>query len=372
VFLGVKDVLARMRLYVTMFLVLVVSVFILVVPQNIFHTVSARSFMTYLGVGESDMSVQLTQTRVPDVAQEAADIAAAFDQDEEVARFTVLAGMVFTMPTDDGVMERLRVDLGDHTAFPVAYSQGGPPTTGAQIALSSLNAEELGKTVGDEVTLIVDGADKRLTVCGVYSDITNAGKTAKAAFEAAGADLVRVVIPVELRDEAETARTASDYQERFPSAQVAVNGEYVRQTFGGTLDAIQKASYAAVAAAAALTVLVTLLFMKMLVVKDRHSIAILKSLGFTSRDVRRQFMTRSVAVAASGLAVGVVLANTLGEMVGGALISSLGATTFHFVVDPVYAYLFAPALIGVCVWAATLLGVRGVGRLEISEHIKEA
>jgi putative ABC transport system permease protein len=269
-------------------------------------------------------------------------------------------------------VERLRVDLGDHTAFPVAYSQGGAPTTGAQIALSALNAEELGKTVGDELTLIVDGADKRLTVCGVYSDITNAGKTAKAAFEATEGDLVRVVIPAELGDEAETAQTASAYQEWFPSAQVAVTGEYVSQTFGGTLGAIQKASYAAIAAAAVLTVLVTLLFMKMLVVKDRRPIAILKSLGFTSRDVRRQFMTRSMAVAALGVVIGVVLANTLGELVGGALISSLGATTFHFVVDPVHAYLVAPALIGVCVWAATLLGVRGVRKLEISEHIKEA
>ncbi|MDR1237172.1 MAG: FtsX-like permease family protein, partial [Propionibacteriaceae bacterium] len=372
VFLGVKDVLSRKKLYVTMFLVLVISSFILVVPQNIHNTISARSFMTYLGVGESDISVQLSQTQTDDVQQATAEIDAALASDSSIARHTVLSGMVFSMPTADGVTQRLRVDLGDHTAFPVAYSTGGAPTTGTEIALSSLNAEELAKTLGDELTLIVDGAQKRLTVCGIYSDITNAGKTAKAAFQASTADLMRVVIPIELRDKTMTAQTAARYQERFPFATVAVADEYLRQTFGGTLDAIQKASYASIAATVLLIMLVTLLFMKMLVAKDSYPIAILKSLGFTSMDIRKQYVTRSGLVAAFGVVIGVILANTLGELVGAALISALGATTFRFVVDPLYAYLFAPFLVAVCVLAATLLGIRDIRPLKISAYIKEA
>jgi putative ABC transport system permease protein len=372
VFLGVKDVLSRKNLYVTMFMVLVISAFILIVPRNIYNTISARSFMTYMGVGESDVSVHLSQTQTDDVRQATADIVAALAADANVTRYTALAGMVFSMPAEDGRVERLRVDLGDHAAFPVMYARGGAPVTDTEIALSSLNAEELGKTVGDELTLIVDGAEKRLTVCGIYSDITNAGKTAKAAFEASAADLMRVVIPIELIDKTAATETAARYQARFPFAAVAAADEYVRQTFGGTLNALQKAAYASAAAAVLLTVLVTLLFMKMLVAKDRYSIAILKSLGFTGADICRQYVTRSLLVAALGAVIGVVLANTLGEPVGAVLISSLGATSFRFVVDPLYAYLFAPLLIAGCVCAATLLGARDIRPLKISEHIKEA
>jgi putative ABC transport system permease protein len=372
IFLGVKDVLSRKKLYVTVLLVLIISSFILIVPQNIHNTISARSFMTYMGVGESDVSVNLSGTQTDDVRQAAADIGAALAADKNVTGYTALSGVVFSMPTEDDRVERLRVDLGDHTAFPVMYSHGGAPITDSEIALSSLYAEELEKALGDELTLIVDGAEKQLTVCGIYSDITSAGKTAKAAFEAKDADLMRVVIPIELSDRASAADMAARYQERFPFATVGVSDEYVRQTFGGTMDALQKASYAAIAATVLLAILVTLLFMKMLVSKDRYSIAILKSLGFTGSDIRRQYMTRSLLVAALGVIIGVVLANTLGELVGAALISSLGATTFRFVVNPFYAYLFAPLLIAVCVWAATLLGIRDIRPLKISAHIKEA
>lgn len=371
IFLGIRDVLSRKKLYVTAFMVLVISSFLLLVPQNIYHTISARSFMSYMGIGECDILVYLSQTQTEDVRRAAEDICAALGADTDVAGYTVLSGMVFSSPGQDGRVERLRVDLGDHTAFPVMYSQGGAPVTDTEIALSSLNAQELGKALGDEMTLIVDGAEKHMIVCGIYSDITNAGKTAKAAFQAGHGDLMRVVIPITLRDRRITAEAASRYQADFPFATAAVADEYMRQMFGSTLDAVQKASGASAAAAAGLTVLVTLLFMKMLVVKDRYSIALLKAIGFPSADIRRQYITRSMTLAALGVIIGVISANTLGELAGAALISSFGASSFRFEVNPLFAYFLSPLLIGACVYIATLWGITDIRRLKISEHIKE-
>ncbi|MNW08996.1 hypothetical protein D3C71_2058900 [compost metagenome] len=55
-----------------------------------------------------------------------------------------------------------------------------------------------------------------------------------------------------------------------------------------------------------------------------------------------------------------------------AIVSSFGATTFHFAVNPWFVYLVSPLLITGCVVAATMLGVSGIQALKISEHIKEA
>lgn len=372
IFLGVKDVLTRKKLYVTLFIILVISAFLLIVPQNIRNTISSKSFMTYMGVGESDLSVHLSQTQTTDIRQAAEAVAAALAQDESITKYAVLSGMVFSMRREDGRVERLRVDLGDHSAFPVMYSQGRAPSSDTEIALSSLNAEELGKNPGDKLTLEVDGEEKLLTVCGIYSDITAAGKTAKAAFKASEGDLMRVVIPIELDGKTPAAQTASRYRAEFPFADIAVSDEYIRQTFGSTLEAIQKVSYASGAAAVLLTVLVTLLFMKMLIAKDHYTIAVLKAVGFRDSDIRKQYLTRSLSVAALGAAAGVLLANTLGELAGAALISSMGATAFRFVINPWFAYLFSPLLIAVCVCGATISGISDIRPLKISEHIKEA
>lgn len=132
-----------------------------------------------------------------------------------------------------------------------------------------------------------------------------------------------------------------------------------------------KASYAAIAVALSLTVLITLLFMRMLVTKDRYPIAVMKAFGFTNADIRTQYVARSVFVLTIGILLGMVLANTLGENLAAALIASFGAASFSFVVNPLESYLILPLLMVAAVLAATAFGTRDAGKIRISENIKE-
>ena len=49
-FLGIKDVLTRKRLYVTMLVVIVLASFIMILPQNLYNTISDDDFVSYMGV----------------------------------------------------------------------------------------------------------------------------------------------------------------------------------------------------------------------------------------------------------------------------------------------------------------------------------
>jgi putative ABC transport system permease protein len=131
------------------------------------------------------------------------------------------------------------------------------------------------------------------------------------------------------------------------------------------------ASYAAIAVALVITVLVTLLFMKMLVAKDRYSIAVMKAFGFTNSDIKKQFVSRSVFVLIVGIVLGTLLANTLGEMLTGLVISTFGASKFNFAVNPLSAYVLSPLMMIISVLIATAIGTSRAGQIKISEHIKE-
>ena len=372
VFLGIKDLLSGKNLYVTMLLTLMISSFIVNVPQNIYNTISARSFMTYMGIGECDVILGVSQTQTDNVPGRIAEMAAALAQDPDVSEYTVLNCLMFDIKTADGATQRLRVELGDHSAFPITYSAGRAPQTESEIAISALNADDLGKKLGDEIVLYDGGAKKTMTVCGIYSDITNGGKTAKAVFETDRADILWGSIPLIFNNNADTTAKLSQYREMFAFAKISGIDEHMGQMFGSTIAAVGIASRVSVAAAVLLTMLVTLLFMKMLVTRDRYRIAVLKSIGFTSREIRAQYITRSVVVLLLGVAAGTALSNTLGELAGVALISSFGASKFDFVIDPLFAYLFSPLLIAACVYTATILGITDIRRLKVSEFIKEA
>ncbi|WP_294855182.1 ABC transporter permease [uncultured Oscillibacter sp.] len=369
IFLGFKDVMLRKRLYITMLLVLVISSFMMIVPQNIYNTISQRSFMTYMGVGECDMRIDIQQT--DNITAKAEEIASFMAQDSDIEEYTVLTSYLFDMPMEDGSVGQLKVELGDHSVFPIAYSAGIAPQSSAEIAVSKFVAEDLGKSLNDVIVLIVDGQEKPFTICGIYSDITNGGKTAKAVFDIGDGSVLWSILPVKLQSGVNADEKAAQYKGRFPDVKAANIDAYINQAFGGITQAVQKVSYAAIAAAAALTMLVTLLFMKMLLTKDRYSIAILKSLGFKASEIRLQYLSRAFAVLIAGILMGTILANTLGELVGAGLIAAFGASTFRFVVNPMFAYLFSPLFMAVCVGLATRLSVSGISTLKIPEYIKE-
>lgn len=368
-FLAVKDIAARKRLYLTMLFVIILACFIMVVPQNLYHTISDSSFVTYLGVGRCDLRMDIQQTE--ELEEKAGSVGKYLERDSAVETYAVFVTELFDQEQEDGTTEQIKVELGNHGAFPLQYVDGKLPSRDSDIALSVLYAEEMDKKVGDKMILLTDKGEKQLTVCGIYSDITNGGKTAKAAFQPGTREAAWSTVCVNLKQPGVLAEKTEEYSRKFPYAKVSGMEDYVAQTFGQTLRAVRTASVGAGFVAVVVTLLVILLFMKLLTAKDRYSIAVLKSVGFTGSDISRQYIWRSVLVVILGILLGSVLAGTLGERIAGAAISSLGAAAFQFTEDPLSSFVLSPVVLLFTALAATIAGTAKAGNLCISQSIKE-
>lgn len=368
-FLAVKDIAARKRLYLTMLFVIILACFIMVVPQNLYHTISDSSFVTYLGVGRCDLRMDIQQTE--ELEEKAGSVGEYLERDSAVETYAVFVTELFDQEQEDGTTEQIKVELGNHGAFPLQYVDGKLPSRDSDIALSVLYAEEMDKKVGDKMILLTDKGEKQLTVCGIYSDITNGGKTAKAAFQPGTREAAWSTVCVNLKQPGVLAEKTEEYSRKFPYAKVSGMEDYVTQTFGQTLRAVRTASVGAGFVAVVVTLLVILLFMKLLTAKDRYSIAVLKSVGFTGSDISRQYIWRSVLVVILGILLGSVLAGTLGERIAGAAISSLGAAAFQFTEDPLSSFVLSPVVLLFTALAATIAGTAKAGNLCISQSIKE-
>ena len=364
-----KDIAARKRLYLTMLFVIILACFIMVVPQNLYHTISDSSFVTYLGVGRCDLRMDIQQTE--ELEEKAGSVGEYLKRDSAVETYAVFVTELFDQEQEDGTTEQIKVELGNHGAFPLQYVDGKLPSRDSDIALSVLYAEEMDKKVGDKMILLTDKGEKQLTVCGIYSDITNGGKTAKAAFQPGTREAAWSTVCVNLKQPGVLAEKTEEYSRKFPYAKVSGMEDYVTQTFGQTLRAVRTASVGAGFVAVVVTLLVILLFMKLLTAKDRYSIAVLKSVGFTGSDISRQYIWRSVLVVILGILLGSVLAGTLGERIAGAAISSLGAAAFQFTEDPLSSFVLSPVVLLFTALAATIAGTAKAGNLCISQSIKE-
>lgn len=344
-------------------LVVAAGVFLMVVPGNLYSTISAPQFVTYMGIGDGEVRLDIRQTE--NIAEMTDRLKELLDGDSRVEKSTVLVTKSFRLVERDGSSSHLTVELGDHSVFPVTYSRGAAPRGERELALSALEAEELGLDVGNQVTLLIDDQSEVFTVCGIYSDITNGGKTAKAALREESGSAMWSILYVKLTEDTGRRDWITEYQERCAAEDITVKiadiAEYVQGTYGQTLSQVALAARAALGIAAAVIALVTFLFLRLNIEQDRSGIALQKAIGFTNRESGESYLRRAFAAALAGLLVGLLAGNICGEGVCGMLLKSFGADGFRFVTDRVRLLLTVPAVSMVTVMCAA---VAAVGRIK--------
>ena len=321
--LALNDLRVRRRQFGLLSVVLLCSVLLMAVPQALVHTLSSRAFVTNMGLAASDLRIDLQVDG--DVAAQTQTLLRHLEADRDVARATALITHMYTVVGSDDVARPLQVELGDHEVFPLTWLTGQAPRAEDEIALSRLSADDLELHVGDSLQLSGIAGERVLRVCGIYADITNGGKTAKAAFSDDVSPALYSVIPVALHDAQLAPQKAEAWAELLPGIRVAAVERYVQTLFGPTLAAVRTAGAVALLTGLALAFLITYLFMYMLVLKDRRPIAIQKVLGETARLIVRQYLWRAGVVLLLALLLGSVITAPFSALLGGLLISASAA-----------------------------------------------
>jgi putative ABC transport system permease protein len=360
-FLGFRDVLQRFRLYGLLCFIFFFAAFTIIIPVHFLATITAPSFVSYMGIGRSDIRIDLRQTE--GVAGRFDDMIATLRADPEVELASPLVTSRYTLVRDNGEEETIAIETGDFSLFPLDYLEGAAPLRFGEIALSHLNAQDMERRPGDTVTIILDGRPTPLTVSGIYQDVTNGGRTAKAVLPRNGDDVLWYAVSINLFDGADAAakkEKKEEYAAAFAPARVTDLDGYMAQTLGDTVRQLRLVTIVAVVVGIGVSVLITSLFMRMLISKDRTRISIMRSIGFSLRDIRTQYLTMALTVLAIGIVAGTLFSNTLGQRLVSALWAFMGAARITFVINPLQAYLLLPALLMGAVAATTRSALTGI------------
>lgn len=358
IFIGIQDVIKKKRMFVTLFLVLILAIFIIIVPQNIYQTIKDSSFINYMGISDCNARIDLQQ--LPNMKQEAESISKWLQTDKDVEYFDLYTTRSFKINNNDKI-ENLKIECGDYSNNTIKYVSGNAPKTQTDIVLSFICANNLKKKIGDEVEVyITDSEIKKFKVCGIYSDVTNGGITAKIITQ----DLQEELLPsvmwyifcIQYKN---NATNKSDlYKDTFTFGKFTQVNEYIKQTVGSTIDMIALTSQIAFWISLGITILITTLFVKLLLAKDNYSISILYSLGFSKKDIRKQYVARIVFILLLSLIIGTLLANTLGSLIATLALSNIGIANLHFVIKPYIVYLLLPLSLLVVVLLSCNLAIK--------------
>jgi putative ABC transport system permease protein len=367
--IALGELACKWREYRVILLVFIFSAFLLLLPMNMKQTIQDPSFITYMGVGEADIRIDIQYS--PQLTQQQERVLAVLENDPDIDKYAIYKNGYVQAENSQGDETKIRVESGDEAIFPLVYLAGQAPVGKNEIALSSMNAGELGKKVGDKLVVVYGGETMELTVAGIYQDITYGGKTAKAAINFKNEDVEVYILYLRLAEGVDLDLKTNELRGALPDIKVTPVPSFIAQTLGGIVDNLSRVEAAAMAIALLLSALVTVMFLKLVMAREHRDIAVKKALGLTNRDIRIQLGIRLLVIQGLGILIGTVLANTLGEGIFSLMLSSMGATRMTLLIQPLKAYLICPAIQLLVVAITVIGGTRAVKHYHIKEQIVE-
>ncbi|MGX2943577.1 FtsX-like permease family protein [Enterococcus alishanensis] len=342
IFIGIREVLTQIRVYLLLMLVFSISLFLMSVPLNFLQTIEDPSFISYMGAGKSDLRIDIHQLdKYQEESQQVSNYLKKNTASKElginnVVRYETSA---YQVKNADNEFVTIKIEnTDDYDSFPLSYTTGKAPQNEKEIALSNMNSQELGAAVGDQLTIMLQGQEEAVTVSGIYQDVTNGGKTAKGML--ASEDVLWATYNFNLADSSKINQVKANLEKRFKHIKVTDTDEYIKQTLGGIINQVSSISLVAFGLALFIAILITTMFFKMILAKEAKSIAIMKSIGISSKTLQYQYITRAIFTLVIGVVIGVVATNLIGTKVASLLLS--GVSNLTFITNPLINYLVIP------------------------------
>jgi putative ABC transport system permease protein len=344
--MSVRETLHNFGGYTIVFMVMLIVSGIMIVPMNILNTMKSREFISYMGSSMDDILIEIDSGE--NLKGRYENIKKLLNEDADIKEFKEFGRVRVETINSENKWMNLDVDCGNDSGKELKYLDGRAPSAENEIALSKLNADEMGKKTGDTAMLKYNGTEKRFVVSGIYQDVTSGGKTAKAVYNFPGAHAGKYQFAVNLTDEADPKVKASKWSDKMGGGyDIEPMKEFINQILGGVTRQVEVAAAAVMVIGLLLSALIVVLFMKLRLAKDAAQIAAMKAIGFTNSDVRKQYLYKIGMVSIAGILAGTIVSNMLGESIVSAAMSmmGLGISKITFIINPWTAFILLPLVL---------------------------
>jgi putative ABC transport system permease protein len=367
--MALGELKCKWKEYIVIFLIFVFSSFLILLPMNMNDTIDNPAFLTYMGIGKSDIRIDIQYNE--NLIEQIEEALTYLEEDSEIDRYAVYQNGYVQSQNADGEMEYIRVQNGDSSVFPLEYLEGVSPEENNAMALSYTNAVDLGKKVGDTITVIYQGKELIFRVSGIYQDITYGGKTAKASINFDKKDIEGYMIYLDVSDGIDIDKKITEMRTALPDSKITPVNEFVFQTLSGIVENMSLVEGVAIGISLLLSILITAMFLQLITAREHSAIAIKKALGFSTKDIRIQLGMRILIIQFLAIVAGTILANTLGEVIFAGMLSSVGVAKIQMLVEPVRVYLLCPAVQFIVVVITVIIGTRMIRNYHIRDQIME-
>ncbi len=370
--LGLREVFYKFRNWLIVFLVVLISTMIILIPINLLNTFNSPKFITYMGSSLEDILIEVENGEALSINhQKVKDI---LINDKDISNFFEYRRVIVQTTDVDNELVNIHVDSGSNSGNELQYLEGKSPNAENEIAISFLNSEKIGKKAGEKIKLIYLDSEHEFIISGIYQDVTSGGFTAKSKNNFTGLASIKYTFSVNLKDKAKVIEKVEEWISAVGTGiTIDPMKDFINQTLGGVASQLSSIVIAIVIIGLSLAMLISVLFLKLRLAKDLTQIASLKAIGFSLSDIKLQYMIKIGLVSVLGVLGGVLFTQLFGSAIVNLAIgaASLGITKVDLIPNVLIGYLICPLILIILILLVSRLVLNTINKYNIISIIKE-
>lgn len=378
-FLGLNDILCNARRYLVLLFTFCISFVLITIPLNTLTTIESGEMASKFSLNpDAAVYIDTIEAKGDDPYHSTKDLEKAlrrignemaekgYDAKLSVGAL-IFCQFVFN---DEGRTEKLQTSypIGENGSY-CEYAEGEAPKLENEVAFSKKIMEENHLKIGDTVTVRLCGKERRLIITGYYSDYMQMGKSCRLN---PAIDVSNEVIMgywktmVDMDTELTQRQLADRLQEELPQYEWLTAQEAIDANVGSVKDAMRVMQMPMTVMLCALIMLISLLMMKLFIVREKGQLAMLKSIGWRNHDIRMWLVMRMVWVVILSMVFAVPLSMLSNRFILRNIFAIMGAE-LQIQVEPLKAYVLYPSVLLAGIMMATYIATGSVRRIQTSD-----
>lgn len=372
IILSVREVFHNFNGFIIVFTSMFIVSAIIIVPMNLSNTLNSKEFIPYMGSPIADILIEIDSG--DNLEERYETINSLIKEDGDIKEYEELKIVGVETINSDNQWMNLRVGIGNNTGEGLKYLDGNRPLKENEIAISKLNADEMGKKTGDNIIIRFNGTEKNFIISGIYQDVTSGGFTAKALHGFEGVNAEKYQFIINLNHGLSPEEKATQWSDMAGTGyDILAMEELIDQTLGVVARQIKTTTTAIMIIGLLMIGFIVVLFMKLRLAKDVSQIAAIKAIGFTNADVRRQYLYKVSIVSIAGIFLGTIISILVGEKATSLAfnVMGLGISKLTFIINPWTTFVILPLILLGVAASVTWFTTRNIQNYNIISLINE-
>ncbi len=378
VFLGVNDIASNIRRYLILLFTFCISFILITIPLNTLNTMRSREMVEKFDLNPdsvvyvSGIEVSGEQYHTSGELKKAVLRLENEMKQEGYEAMLTYCPIYFLQYGEKDSVSKVSIMtmqmLGDNTDF-LKYDDGVAPQLENEIAFSKQILEMYDWKIGDTIEMSVNGTGKQMLITGTYTDYMQMGQSARLnPYLDCGEEVMFDYwkIMVDMKTEKTTEEIKAELSGKLPEYDWNTAQEVIDVNVGGIQQTLDSIVYPMTGFLCALIMLITILMEKLFIVREKGEIAMLKSIGYKTRDLRWWQVLRMVIVAFLSMLIAAPMSLLSNRLVLQPVFRIMGAEV-EIQVDPWKVYVEFPAILFAGIIVAVIVATRGIRKTDIRE-----